>query len=105
MDVSASPRSIWFDKLQEFVIVYAAFRTGFPRWRVCAGVAQLVEHNLAKVGVAGSSPVTRSNVTYCALRCFIYGWRALFFSKTWEILGTELLFQRQHIVYGGIAKW
>jgi hypothetical protein len=25
-----------------------------------AGVAQLVEHNLAKVGVAGSSPVARS---------------------------------------------
>ena len=28
-------------------------------WR-CAGIAQLVEHNLAKVGVAGSSPVSRS---------------------------------------------
>jgi hypothetical protein len=27
-----------------------------------AGVAQLVEHNLAKVGVAGSNPVSRSNV-------------------------------------------
>jgi|WetSurMetagenome_2_1015567.scaffolds.fasta_scaffold109345_3 hypothetical protein len=26
-----------------------------------AGVAQLVEHDLAKVGVAGSSPVSRSN--------------------------------------------
>ena len=26
----------------------------------CAGIAQLVEHNLAKVGVAGSSPVSRS---------------------------------------------
>jgi hypothetical protein len=25
-----------------------------------AGVAQLVEHDLAKVGVAGSSPVSRS---------------------------------------------
>ena len=25
-----------------------------------AGVAQLVEHNLAKVGVTGSSPATRS---------------------------------------------
>ena len=25
-----------------------------------AGVAQLVEHNLAKVGVAGSNPVARS---------------------------------------------
>ncbi len=27
----------------------------------CAGIAQLVEHNLAKVGVAGSSPVSRSS--------------------------------------------
>ena len=27
-----------------------------------AGIAQLVEHNLAKVGVAGSSPVSRSVV-------------------------------------------
>ena len=26
-----------------------------------AGIAQLVEHNLAKVGVAGSSPVSRSS--------------------------------------------
>src|SRR2546421_11113479 len=26
-----------------------------------AGIAQLVEHNLAKVGVAGSSPVSRSD--------------------------------------------
>ena len=33
------------------------------RLAVCrgfAGIAQLVEHNLAKVGVAGSSPVSRS---------------------------------------------
>ena len=29
---------------------------------VRAGIAQLVEHNLAKVGVAGSSPVSRSGV-------------------------------------------
>gem|GEM_PF-2286956 len=28
--------------------------------RLFAGVAQLVEHNLAKVGVAGSNPVARS---------------------------------------------
>jgi hypothetical protein len=27
--------------------------------RLFAGIAQLVEHNLAKVGVAGSSPVSR----------------------------------------------
>ena len=29
-------------------------------FRFHAGIAQLVEHNLAKVGVAGSSPVSRS---------------------------------------------
>ena len=29
-------------------------------WRPYADVAQLVEHNLAKVGVAGSNPVVRS---------------------------------------------
>jgi hypothetical protein len=29
-----------------------------------ADVAQLVEHDLAKVGVAGSNPVVRSIVTY-----------------------------------------
>ena len=30
--------------------------------RKIAEIAQLVEHNLAKVGVAGSSPVFRSNI-------------------------------------------
>ena len=37
--------------------------------RPLAGIAQLVEHNLAKVGVAGSSPVSRStlNVYHAAM--------------------------------------
>jgi hypothetical protein len=35
-----------------------------------AGVAQLVEHDLAKVGVAGSSPVSRSNKKGCASSLF-----------------------------------
>ncbi len=30
-----------------------------------AEIAQLVEHNLAKVGVAGPSPVFRSSLKYC----------------------------------------
>ena len=30
-----------------------------------AEIAQLVEHDLAKVGVAGSSPVFRSHENYC----------------------------------------
>ena len=32
-----------------------------PRLKAKAGIAQLVEHNLAKVGVASSSLVSRSN--------------------------------------------
>jgi hypothetical protein len=43
---------------------------------VCAGIAQLVEHNLAKVGVASSSLVSRSKfrtnpdaVGVCRFRC------------------------------------
>ena len=35
-----------------------------------AKVARLVEHDLAKVGVAGSNPVFRSNVTKVAFFCF-----------------------------------
>ena len=36
-------------------------------YRPFAGIAQLVEHNLAKVGVAGSSPVSRSRLTVSRL--------------------------------------
>ena len=36
--------------------------------RANAEIAQLVEHNLAKVGVAGSSPVFRSNSIQHACR-------------------------------------
>ncbi len=38
---------------------------------VFAGIAQLVEHNLAKVGVAGSSPVSRSLVRSFARFVFV----------------------------------
>ena len=37
-----------------------------------AKVAQLVEHDLAKVRVAGSNPVFRSNFTYMFLDLRIY---------------------------------
>src|SRR5579862_1711906 len=40
--------------------VWAAFGPFAVYWRPHADVAQLVEHNLAKVGVAGSNPVVRS---------------------------------------------
>ena len=44
---------------------YISFHGRATRWssrrpEAAAGIAQLVEHNLAKVGVAGSSPVSRS---------------------------------------------
>jgi hypothetical protein len=50
---------------------------------VQAGVAQLVEHNLAKVDVAGSSPVSRSKSTTVD---FLVYWRSasqakLFFTE------------------------
>jgi hypothetical protein len=34
---------------------------------MCAGIAQLVEHDLAKVGVASSSLVSRSSFKFCAV--------------------------------------
>ena len=45
-----------------------AERDAWSRRARRAGIAQLVEHNLAKVGVAGSSPVSRSVVTQVATR-------------------------------------
>ena len=46
-----------------------------------AGVAQLVEHDLAKVGVAGSSPVSRSNfeaAVICSLFILCLFWKVIF---------------------------
>ena len=40
-----------------------------PLQPVCAEIAQLVEHDLAKVGVAGSSPVFRSINKKFFFRC------------------------------------
>ena len=37
-----------------------------------AAIAQLVEHNLAKVGVAGSSPVCRSNLMFKVFKRLSY---------------------------------
>ena len=37
-----------------------------------AKIAQLVEHNLAKVGVAGSSPVFRSKRTFTYIVCQVF---------------------------------
>ena len=46
-----------------------------------AGVAQLVEHNLAKVRVAGSSPVFRSNGYYAAGVVFFLAARVTEFGR------------------------
>ena len=50
---------------------------GTRRYNGCppyAGIAQLVEHNLAKVGVAGSSPVSRSPQAGSTI---VAGWSSL----------------------------
>ena len=48
-------KHLWKEKL-----IYICTRNRKPSMANDAGVAQLVEHNLAKVGVAGPSPVSRS---------------------------------------------
>ncbi len=45
-----------------FLEIFVAFTSTFLR-NIIAKIAQLVEHDLAKVGVAGSNPVFRS--TFC----------------------------------------
>ena len=52
---------------RDFVPVYADRPVFFLEH---AEIAQLVEHNLAKVGVAGPSPVFRSNVLREGNICF-----------------------------------
>jgi hypothetical protein len=49
---------------------------------VYAGIAQLVERNLAKVEVAGSNPVSRSNLYH-----FSYN----FFGKNTQLVGRLVL--------------
>ena len=45
---------------------------------IIAKIAQLVEHNLAKVGVAGSSPVFRSNIpSYFLTESLSFWWQML----------------------------
>ena len=47
-------------KQPEDLLAYLFGGASFGYMSRRAGIAQLVEHNLAKVGVAGSSPVSRS---------------------------------------------
>jgi hypothetical protein len=60
---------IWLKKTFFFCRIKNSFKFAVPsgnnkagliRSLNIAGIAQLVEHDLAKVGVAGSSPVSRS---------------------------------------------
>jgi hypothetical protein len=47
--------------------------------RESAGIAQLVERNLAKVEVAGSNPVSRSNIkAQCLRHCAFFVWHSFF---------------------------
>ena len=48
----------------------AIHNRGLDDLGLVAGIAQLVERNLAKVEVAGSNPVSRSNIKY--LRAILY---------------------------------
>ena len=51
---------LWFEKK----VVILQRKTGEQESSRLAKIAQLVEHDLAKVGVAGSSPVFRSQLIY-----------------------------------------
>ena len=55
------PKKIRLDKRQNCDIIISLL--------IKCGSSSVVEHNLAKVGVAGSSPVFRSIVSYI-VRCF-----------------------------------
>ena len=57
-----------------------------------AGIAQLVEHNLAKVGVASSSLVSRSNDSRQNPDPF-------------GVLLFPLLTNNDHMVFGWVAEW
>ena len=60
-------------------VIFCAFRVSLlnlhPLYRrkFSARIAQLVEHNLAKVGVAGSSPVSRSYDELVHTGSFLFG--------------------------------
>ena len=66
-----------------------------------AGIAQLVERNLAKVEVASSSLVSRSNSNETKMKCFSYG-------ITRKVASTKASFS--FLVFnvrksGGVAEW
>ena len=54
---SLTTRTVSRDISRDFLLTSEA---GSLKWAVFAGIAQLVEHDLAKVGVASSSLVSRS---------------------------------------------
>ena len=71
MDVAESARSLNLQEISNFFGYYFGVLKNMPtfasqkgkRPKPNAKIAQLVEHDLAKVGVAGSSPVFRSKST------------------------------------------
>ena len=60
------------------------FESHFGHKTNYAKIAQLVEHNLAKVGVAGSSPVFRSKADFGLL--FLYMERSFSLGLLWNCL-------------------
>jgi hypothetical protein len=61
----------------------------------------LVEHNLAKVGVAGSSPVSRSILFKKELRVERY--KLTVFGKVFQTFHFQVL--TFHFLKGGVPKW
>ena len=55
---NCSKKSVLYFTILRDSLIFAPLR--FLKCFISARIAQLVEHDLAKVGVAGSSPVSRS---------------------------------------------
>ena len=69
-------------------------RRTFPEWeRQLAVVAQLVEHELPKLGVAGSNPVRRSRFSSGSAS-----------QQRFEALARRRLERRQHVVKLGVGR-
>src|ERR1035438_4083519 len=66
-----------------------------PPWRAYADVAQLVEHHLAKVRVAGSNPVVRSEAPDAVSRG---RWSA-------RLPGIQHGLPARGFAHGGVAEW
>ena len=71
----------------------------FYIWAVLAGIAQLVEHDLAKVGVEGPSPFSRSKVKEPLSEWFFYF--CVDMGRMFDPLGSRV---RQNLAHARSAK-